>query len=96
MKTRLLVVALITLLLVSQGSGQSNQKFGDAQLETYLRSVCGDQLTVGEGMIEGSKLFFCGVCPDFTPAPGWSDPNGGTTWEYADRLEGRFSQTQRP
>jgi hypothetical protein len=96
MKTRLLVLALIALLLVSQGAGQSSPKFGDTQLETYLRSVCGDQLNIGEGMIEGSKLFLCGVCPDFTPAPGWSDPNGGNAWEYADRLEGRFSQTQRP
>jgi hypothetical protein len=96
MKIRLALIALITLLFVSQGAGQSGQKFADAQLETYLRSVCGAQLTVGEGMMEGSKLFLCGVCPDFTPAPGWSDPNGAPAWEYADRLEGRFSQTQRP
>jgi hypothetical protein len=95
MKTRLLVLSLVALML-SQGAGQSSQKFGDAQLETYLRSVCGDQLNIGEGMIEGSKMFLCGVCPDFTSAPGWSDPNGGNAWEYADRLEGQFSQTQRP
>ena len=95
MEIRLVLVSLIILLLVSQGAGQSSQKFGDVQLETYLRSVCSDQLTVGEGIIEGSKLFLCGACPEFTPAPDWSDPNGAPAWEYADRLEGRFSQTQR-
>jgi hypothetical protein len=95
MKTRLLVLAVFALLL-SQGAGQSSQKFTDAQLEMYLRSVCGDQLTIGEGMTESNKLYLCGVCPDFTPAPGWTNPNGGSAWEYADRLEGRFSQTQRP
>ena len=94
MNIRLLCVSLL-IAIASPGLGQGNAAFTDAHLEAFMRQACQGQFTKGEGM-DGQKLFFCGVCPAFTPAPGWTDPNGGTVWEFADRLEGRFSQSAKP